>query len=149
MKTITLSVMLALALAAEIKLGKPLMEGRPMSVDAVASAPDQYAGKTIQVKGKVSEVCQMAGCWMQLVDPSTQKALRIKVRDGQIVFPRDAVGKTAIAEGKLTKIELSREQLIAARRHEAEEQGKTFDPASVKSGQVVYQIAGTGAVILE
>jgi hypothetical protein len=39
--------------------------------------------------------------------------------------------------------------VLAARKHEAEENGKSFDPASVKGGETVYQIAGTGAVILD
>ena len=146
---IALAVSCTLALAAEVKLGKPFTLERPESVDAVASSPERYAGKTVQVKGKITEVCLKAGCWMQLVDPSSKKALRIKVRDGDIVFPESSIGKMAIAEGKLMKLELSKEQVIAARRHEAEEQGRSFDPASVQSGQVIYQIAGTGAMILE
>ena len=29
---------------------------------------DAYVGKTVQVTGKVTEVCEMAGCWMNLTD---------------------------------------------------------------------------------
>jgi hypothetical protein len=75
--------------------------------------------------------------------------IRIKVNDGDIVFPKDSVGKLAIAEGKLTKLELSREQAAAKARHEAEEQGRKFNPSSVKSGVVIYQIEGAGAVLLD
>jgi len=100
------------------------------------------------VKGKVTEVCQMMGCWMNLTDGSG-KMIRIKVEDGDITFPKDSVGKMAVAEGKLTRSELSKEQVIAVAKHEADEQGRKFDPASVKDGKTVYQIAGTGAIILE
>jgi hypothetical protein len=34
-------------------------------------------------------------------------------------------------------------------RHEAEEQGRKFDPASIQAGKVLYQIQGTGAVLLD
>ena len=111
--------------------------------------PAAYVGKTIQVKGKITEVCQMMGCWMNLADPETGKLLKIKVNDGDIVFPKDSIGKLAIAEGKLVKIELTREQAVEKAKHEAEEQGRKFNPASVKSGATIYQIQGTGALILE
>ena len=89
----------------------------------------------------------MEGCWMALSDNG--QLLRIKVNDGDIVFPKESVGKMAIAEGKLEKFELTREQTIARAKHEADEQGRKFDPKSIKSGSVVYQIAGTGAVLLD
>jgi hypothetical protein len=101
------------------------------------------------VKGKVTEVCQMMGCWMSLADPETGQLLKIKVDDGDIVFPKDSIGKMAIAEGKLTKLELTREQAIQTAKHEAEEQGRKFNPASVTKGVTIYQIQGVGAQILD
>lgn len=118
-----------------------------MTVADVMANPSPLAGKTVQVKGKISEVCQMAGCWMSLVDG--ENVLRIRVNDGDIVFPKESVGKMAIAEGKLEKMQLSREQMIARAKHEAEEQGRKFDPKSVKGGKTIYQIQGVGAVLLD
>ncbi len=69
--------------------------------------------------------------------------------DGDIVFPKDSAGKTAIAEGKLVKISLTKEQSIAQARHEAEEQGRKFNPDSVKGPSVLYQIQGAGAVLVD
>jgi hypothetical protein len=84
---------------------------------------------------------------MQLADAASGKGIRIKVNDGEIVFPKDAIGKMAIAEGKLSKMELTKDQATAEAKHEAEEQGRKFDPKKVKGGSVTYQIDGTGAVI--
>ena len=130
---------------AEVKLGKPLTLKESISVEKLMAAPESYVGKTVQVKGKVTEVCQMMGCWMNLTDG--EKMVRIKVNDGDIVFPKDAPGKTAVAEGKLSKQELSKEQVLASAKHEAEEQGRKFDPSTIKAGKTIYQIEGTGAVI--
>jgi hypothetical protein len=135
--------------AAETKLGKPFALKDPMSVEQLQAKTGQLTGKLVQVRGKVTEVCQMMGCWMALTGHATTPPIRVKVNDGEIVFPKESVGKTAIAEGKLAKLELTREQAIAHARHEAEEQGRKFDPASVKSGITIYQISGTGAVILD
>jgi hypothetical protein len=55
----------------------------------------------------------------------------------------------AVAEGTLAKIEMTKEQALAQAKHEAEENHKKFDPASVKGPVTIYQIQGTGAVILQ
>ena len=141
-------LVLCCSFAAETKLGKPLTLDRATSIAEVNANAPSLVGKTIQVKGRVSEVCEMMGCWMQLVDDSG-KSIKIKVKDGEIVFPKESVGKTAIAEGTLAKIDLTKEQAIAAAKHEAEERGRKFDASSVKGPVTIYQISGTGAVILE
>lgn len=149
MKKLILSAAIAASglLQADTSLGKSLTLKQPVAVSELMSSPDASVGKVVQVKGKVTEVCDRMGCWMQLVEAG--KAVRIKVVDGDIVFPKVAIGKTAVAEGTLRKFELTKEQAIARARHEAEEQGVSFHPESVKSGGVVYQIQGTGAVILD
>lgn len=131
----------------EIKLGQPLTLKEARSVSQVLAAPAALVGKTVQVKGQVTEVCQMMGCWMALTEPGSTKVLRVKVNDGDLVFPKDSVGKSATAEGTLAKITLTKAQAIAQAKHEAEEQGRPFNPASVKSGAVLYQLKGAGAVI--
>lgn len=135
-------------LGAEKKLGKPLELTTQTAIKQVLASPGQYVGKPIQVKGTVTEVCQMMGCWTNLVDDSGN-AIRIKVADGEIEFPKDSIGKTVIAEGTLKKFELTREQAVARAKHEAEEQGRKFNPSSVKSGTIIYQIQGAAAVVLD
>src|SRR5688500_450158 len=135
-------------LAAETRLGKPLTQPEPLPLAKLNASPESYVGKIIQVKGKASEVCEMMGCWINIVE-SRNQSIRIKVNDGDIVFPRTAVGKTVVAEGKLQKLDLTREQAVARARHQAEEQGRKFNPESIKSGITVYQIQGLGALILD
>ena len=146
---ILLSLLAAAGLlsAAEIKLGKPLTLKEPMTLATLLAKPADYVGKTVQVKGKVVEVCQAMGCWMDLTNDQGQK-IQIKVNDGEIEFPKDAPGKMAVAEGKLNKLELTREQAVARAEEEAKEAGRKFNPASIKSGMTIYQIQGTGAVLL-
>lgn len=150
MKLVAMLCLGAAAMAwADTKLGEALTLKDPVSINEVLQTPAPHVGKLIQVKGKVTEVCQQAGCWMALADPGSGKILRIKVNDGDIVFPKTAVGKMALAEGTLKKIDLTHEQAIAQAKHEAEEQGRKFNPKSVKGGQTIYQIQGKGAVLLD
>ena len=55
----------------------------------------------------------------------------------------------AVAEGTFERFDLTKEQVVARMKHEAEEQGRTFDPKSVSGPETFYQIAGTGAVVLD
>ena len=151
MQKLALSLVAVVAVCAAgegpTKLGKALTLKTPLAVRQVLAQPEPLVGKTVQVKGRITEVCQMAGCWMALADLETAGILRVKVNDGDIVFPKEGVGKVAIAEGTLVKLTLTKEQAIGQARHEAEEQGRTFNPASIKSGSVIYQLRGAGAVI--
>jgi hypothetical protein len=139
----------AVALAGEVRLGKPFTINEAIGIDKLTAAPEKYLGKVVQVKGTVRDVCRMMGCWMELADPESGKSIRIKVKDGEITFPKEAIGKTATAEGKLAKVELTKEQAIAQAKHEAECNGRKFDPALITSAVTYYQIQGTGAVITE
>lgn len=135
---------------ADSKLGKPLTLDQPSSIQQILQNPGDYAGKTVQIKGKITEVCQMMGCWMALADTTdSTQSIRVQVKDGDIVFPKDSAGKIAIAEGTLTKQDLSREQVVAKAKHEAEEQGRKFDPKKITKGSTYYEIKGSGAVITD
>jgi len=134
--------------AAETHLGAPLQIEKPVAIATVLARADEYVGRRIQVRGKVTAVCERMGCWMKLADEKGN-SLRVKVEDGKIVFPKTAVGKTAIAEGELEKIERTHEQALARARHHAEEQGRDFDPSSIQGPVTLYQIRGSGAVILD
>src|SRR5436190_11337226 len=137
------------ALCADQKVGKPLTLASPTPLAQIEAQPGKYIGKIVQVRGRVTEVCQAMGCWMNIVDPIGERSIRIKVNDGEIVFPQSSVGKLAVAEGKLVKLELTREEAVAQAQHEAEEQGRKFDPKSIRKGMTMFMLQGTGALIRE
>ncbi|MBS1836028.1 MAG: DUF4920 domain-containing protein [Acidobacteria bacterium] len=134
---------------AETQLGKPLSLTSATPIADILSSPASYDGKQVQVKGKVTGVCQMMGCWMAITDTASGKMIRIKVVDGEITFPGESVGRNAVAEGKLTKIELSREDVVARAKQAAEQRKQKFDASKITSGETIWQIAGTGAVIAD
>jgi hypothetical protein len=135
-----------LVAAAEIKLGRPLNLKNPTPIATLLAKPSDYVGKSVQVKGKIAGVCQMMGCWIDLVDEQGQK-LRIKVNDGDIEFPKDATGKMAVAEGRFDKIELTEKEAAAQAEEEAKERGKKLDRSKIKGPVTIYQVQGAGAVI--
>jgi hypothetical protein len=146
-------VALGLPLTAEVRLGAaPAVEGAMDAAEAFAQR-DKLAGTQVRVRGRITEVCRMAGCWVALASADaasgSPKTLRVKVTDGEIVFPKDSPGKVVVVAGKLERFKLNRAQVIAREKHEAEEQGRAPRKTIPKSEWTVYQIAGTGAVILD
>jgi hypothetical protein len=59
-----LSLLLATALgfAAGNPLGKPLTLKTQTPIADISAKPADFVGKTLQVKGKITEVCQTMGC---------------------------------------------------------------------------------------
>jgi len=128
--------------------GEPLTGKDTMAIHTLLEDPDPYLGEVVRVEGLITGVCEKRGCWMSLAsDEKEFEEIRIKVDDGVIVFPMEAKGKHAVAEGVLTKIEMTMEETVAYKKHHAEEHNEEFDPASVTEPLVFYQIKGTGAVI--
>ena len=84
---------------------------------------------------------------MTLSSDKKFQTFRIKVRDGDMVFPMTAMGKTAYATGKLQAIPLSLEKSKTFLAYQAQEQQEEFDPASVTEPFTVYQLSPTGVTI--
>lgn len=130
------------------KLGEPLTEGLETTpIEEIVADPDAWAGKKVRIAGQVEGVCAMQGCWMDLVSPENA-TLRVKVDDGVIVFPAEAIGHRAIAEGTIEIVEMTRERYVAWMRHVAEEEEREFDPESIGEGpHRIVRLHGLGAEI--
>ncbi len=115
------------------------------AIGDVLGKPEAYLGKQITVTGKVVSVCDGKGCWMML--SSGDHRLRIKVKDGEMVFPFNAKDKTAFATGELVAMPMTQEKAIAYLSHMAEDEGKKFDPATVKGDTTIYQLKPVGVTI--
>ena len=106
-------------------------EGLVHRVDELLSSSDEKLGSNVLVTGVITEVCPMRGCWLQVKDDNSESSIRIKVTDGEIVFPLSAKGKNIIAEGMFTKLELSEKQAKNWKHHLALEKGIELDTSSI------------------
>ena len=64
-----------------------------------------------------------------------------------MVFPMEAKGQFAVAEGVLAVNELTMEQTKAMAEEQAKEYGTAYDPASITKPSTQLRLDGTGAVI--
>jgi hypothetical protein len=129
------------------KYGSDLTLSASTELTAILADPETYEGKMVQVRGVVSEVCPMRGCWIELADAQTTESIRVKVTDGDIVFPLSAKDQPAVVEGIIERIDLDEEANRDWLEHLAEERGETFDRNSVHGPVVIWRIRGEGAKI--
>ncbi len=128
------------------KYGKDITLKEKTSISDILSNPEDYLDKTVLVEGEVLDVCPMMGCWME-IKSDVEGKIKVKVKDGEIVFPEEAKGKNAIVEGKVYKVELTVEEAVEYFQHQAEERGEEFEPSTVTEVVTIYQIKGLGAEI--
>jgi len=135
--------------AKELLFGAPVDEGLKVKISTLLASPEQYIDKTVTVSGMIVGVCEKRGCWMNLASDAKFEKLRIKVKDGDMVFPMSAKGREALATGRFTEIKLDLEHTRNYKQHLAERKGEAFDPASVTEGMSIYQVVPFGVKILD
>ena len=131
------------------KYGSEVTLEEKTNISDILNSPEDYLDKKVLVEGEVLDVCQKMGCWMELQSDSEGEKIKIKVKDGEIIFPVEAKGQTALVEGTVYKIELTQEEATEYLEHVAEEQNQEFKPSTVTGPMTIYQIKGLGAEIYD
>ncbi|MDP6878341.1 MAG: DUF4920 domain-containing protein [Candidatus Marinimicrobia bacterium] len=111
---------------------------------------DSYLDKNVIIQGKIVDVCPMKGCWIEVKDFDSEKSIRVKVKDGEIVFPKNSKNKEVLVEGIFSKLDFTEEQAIQWKIHLAEEKGIELTSEDIEldaSDLVEYRIKGLGAQI--
>jgi hypothetical protein len=87
----------------------------------------KFEGKTVLVEGKILGVCKEKGCWLDIAGEKENEKIRIKAVEHEIVFPKDALGKTALVEGVFAQVkkEADAKKDKGEDKHEMTEQNKT------------------------
>lgn len=150
-KKLFLSTTLALLTftAVATTFGGTVDKTKLVAVADILAKPHSYLQQQVTVKGTVAAVCQKKGCWMQFAADANQPTFRVKVKDGDMVFPVSAKGKTAYASGKLDPIAMDLESTREYLAHKAEEQGEAFDPNSVTQAITLYQLVPVAVEIAD
>jgi len=124
------------------KYGKDLTLTEKTNISDIVANPETFVGKRVLVEGTVIGVCAKRGCWITLAGDKEFESIKIKVNDGEIVFPLEAKGKKALVEGEVysfkAKNECNDEEREKSEEHKCEHE---------KVEKTIYQIKGLGAVI--
>lgn len=130
-------------------LCKPITLTEVTSISQILDNHQDFLGDTVLVSGTVVDVCKKRGCWMEIASDSAFQSIKIKVKDGEIVFPMSAKGSTALVEGVVEQLVFTKEEVIEMEKHHAEKQDTKFDPSIITEGKTIYRICGIGVVIEE
>ena len=108
---------------------------------------DTYVGKEVRVEGLITGVCPKRGCWFDMAGEKSGESMRFKVRDGVMVFPMEANGKYAVAQGKVRKMPMTLEQSKRWATYQRDSYGADIDPDTITEPLTIVRLDGSGAMI--
>ena len=120
------------------------------SITELLNNPSGYLGNNVTINGTIVDVCQMMGCWIEVKDFTSEEVIRVKVKDGDIIFPKESKNKEVLVEGVFSKLDFTEEQAIQWKIHLAEEKGIQLSSEDITldaSDLVEYRVQGLGAQI--
>jgi hypothetical protein len=84
-----------------LRFGGPVTVKKPVSIAKLAKSPEKFAGKTLRLEGVVKNVCQGAGCWVEVADGKGASFIARSL-DESILLPKDCQGRKVVVQGLLT-----------------------------------------------
>ena len=117
----------------------------PVTLADVMDAPKEFVGKKVRVRGPITGVCQVKGCWMNLGKPDADgnPPIFVKFKDYAFFVPKDASGREAVLEGTLS----FKQETVAETRHYLEDAGKHDEAKKVTKGRKVLRFMADGVAI--
>ena len=84
-----------------LHVGAPVTVDKPVSIAALAEAPESFAGQTVLLEGTVKAVCQGMGCWVEVQDAKGASFLARSL-DDSVLLPKDCAGRKVAVQGVVT-----------------------------------------------
>ena len=121
----------------DIKTGKEIFDSY-----STMTASDSIS---MQLQAEVSSVCQVKGCWMNLVTESGDEVW-VTFKDYSFFVPKDIAGKEVIVNG-VAQIKLISEE---DQKHYAEDAGKSQEEIDeIKGSKKRYSFVADGVALKE
>lgn len=126
--------------------GEDFKVGKVLTYDQLLTQLKPGKDMEVQVEGLVDGVCQVKGCWMNIVsdkNPDAEKMF-VKFHNYSFFMPKDLSGKKVIMKGKAYVEETSVDEL----RHYAEDEGKSKEEiAKITQPKKELKFMATGVKI--
>lgn len=149
---ITLTFLASLSFATgakELTFGTAVDESALVKISTIMATPSKFLDKQVTVEGTIVGVCAKRGCWVDLASDARFEKMRIKVNDGDMVFPLTAKGSKALATGYLKAIALDLEQTRKHKAAQAKRLEQAFEPEQITETMNIYQLVPHGVKILD
>ena len=97
-----------------------------------------------KLKAKVTDVCQMKGCWMKL-DIGNEKEIMVNFKDYSFFVPKNIIGKKVVVSGEAFKRNISVDEL----KHYARDRGENESAISlIVEPKEIYSLTAKGVILL-
>jgi hypothetical protein len=137
---------------AQKTFGEKITTKKAISYEKLLTKLDKMDAKSkpieVKVKGDVSAVCQVKGCWMKVVskEDASKPVLFVKFKDYAYFMPKDLPGGQVVMKGKAYIEETSVEEL----KHYAEDDGQSpAEIAKITEPKRELKFMADGVVILD
>ena len=95
----------------------------------------------VRVSGKVSDVCQMSGCWLDVQSESGGPGMHVTFKNEAFTVPKDLSGKKVVMQGMAYRELTSVESLQAAAREAGKSQAE-IDAIQQPTYEVSFEASG-------
>jgi len=101
------------------QFGEPITKKGVITFEEMVKKVNKDGGYEGKVLGNIESVCQVKGCWMNVVSDKIEDEMFVKFKDYGFFMPLNSMGKQVIMQGKAYKETTSVDEL----RHYAEDEG--------------------------
>ncbi len=129
-------------------IGAEVKMNDPEDIASIIAKLDKQDTVKTQLKAKVESVCQVKGCWMNLVPTAgtAEESIFVKFKDYGFFMPLDLTGSNVIVDGIAYREVTSVDEL----RHYAEDEGKSAEEiAAITEPEEELKFLADGVIILK
>ena len=86
-----------------VRVGARIATKKATDIARLARDPKPYVGRTVRIEGTVKNVCQGAGCWVEVAS-SKGLTFMAKSLDESVLLPKDCAGRRIMVQGIVTML---------------------------------------------
>ena len=94
-----------------VRRGAEIGDSPSVDLKTALAAPEAHLDRSLIVEGKVDKVCQVKGCWLELMPSGEARGVRVTFENYGFFVPKDSMGWKARLEGQFVHEELSKREV--------------------------------------
>ena len=133
------------SLSGQVSYGENIEEGSVIDNSQIQNLFATKGKFNVKLEAKVTDVCQMKGCWMKL-DIGNEKEIMVNFKDYSFFVPKNIIGKKVVVSGDAFKRNISVDEL----KHYARDRGEEESAISlIVEPKEIYSLTAKGVVLLQ
>jgi len=132
------------SLSGQVSYGENIEEGSVIENTQIQNLFATKGKFNAKLEAKVTDVCQMKGCWMKL-DIGNEKEIMVNFKDYSFFVPKNIIGKKVVVSGEAFKRNISVDEL----KHYARDRGENESAISlIVEPKEIYSLTAKGVILL-